>query len=69
MLVMFVVFVFVLAVKFTASLVTSVDPMTMIVMPRHPDPLISTIPIARDTFVKTAIADIDIKADRVRGWF
>src|SRR3984893_3067758 len=65
---MFVMFTFVLAVKFAATLVSSMNPVTMLSMARHPEPLIPTIPVARHALVKTAITDIDIETDRIRGW-
>jgi hypothetical protein len=61
-------FVGVLAVEFAVTPVESMDPMAMFAMTGDPDVFIPTIPISRDTFVKSAIADIDVKTDGVRGW-
>ena len=64
-MVSFVMFAFVLAAKFAATLVKSVNPVTMLPMTRHPEVLISTIPVAPHALVKTVVAEIDMEIDRI----
>src|SRR4029077_14266384 len=57
MLVM-VMFTGVLAVKFAAALVTSMIPVIMFAVTRHPDPFVSTVPIAAALVIRP-IPNID----------
>ena len=63
MIVVRVMLALVFAMELAATFVVSVDPMPVLTVARHPEILVSAVPIVRNTIVKAVVADFNVKVD------